>query len=373
MTAYVQIRDLLPPEEEVQVLVDCYFRYVAWNSTPIIRSEIDTVLESIYHASSRSDAMSLTLGYQKLALIFSVISFGTAMNMEHPPNDPMSEKYLLIAQRCLFNGRFLVYNTIIGLQALSIMAKILTYTDSPGRHDLSWQLWGIATRMCLAMGLHRDGAQWKLSPSELNQRRRIFWETFNLDVFRSFSYDRPPAISPIHFDTKYPEDLEQGPNGALGFFDIKFRMTRLSYDALDESLRVVPSSFTRIMEVWDQACLGEMEVPFYLRCRAAMRAMVSRYPTPEAADEQSPMPSRTDLRNTFRVSATRAYMELITQQHALAMNYIGSVFTLLRPYFVQALNTHPEDPTQSPYAKAYLAIIERSSVSLKGRYRLGSC
>lgn len=39
------------------------------------------------------------------------------------------------------------------------------------------------------------------------------------------------------------------------------------------------------------------------------------------------------------------------------------MFLLLRPYFVHALYTFPEDPTHSPYADAYLAVIERSSVS----------
>ena len=80
------------------------------------------------------------------------------------------------------------------------------------------------------MGLHRDGEQWNLSDAELNQRRRVYWETYNLDVWRSFSFDRPPAISPQHFDTKLPTDLESGPNGEPGWFSVKFQMTRIAYE-----------------------------------------------------------------------------------------------------------------------------------------------
>ena len=71
---------------------------------------------------------------------------------------------------------------------------------------------------------------------------------------------------------------------------------------LDESLRVVTSSFPRLTDLWDRFCALEAEVPFYLRCRASMKAMVSKYPTMEAAEEASPAPSRTDFKTTFRVS-----------------------------------------------------------------------
>ena len=111
---------------------------------------MDRILESVYH-STPPDPEALTLEYQKLALLYIVMAFGTMMNMEHPPNDPMAEKYFLVAQQCLFNGRFLVYNTLVGLQSLTIMAKFLSYTDSPGRHDLSWQLWGMGMRIAISV------------------------------------------------------------------------------------------------------------------------------------------------------------------------------------------------------------------------------
>ena len=148
ISTYLAACQSLPQEDEVRVLVDCYFRYVAWNTTPVVRSEMDEVLQSIFHPSSTVDSDAVTVEYQKLALLYVVMAFGCMMNMEHPPNDPMAEKFFTTSQQCLFHGRFLVYNTMVGLQALSIMAKFLSYTDAPGRHDLSWQLWGMAIRMC---------------------------------------------------------------------------------------------------------------------------------------------------------------------------------------------------------------------------------
>lgn len=45
----------------------------------------------------------------------------------------------------------------------------------------------------------------------------------------------------------------------------------------------------------------EQNIPFYLRCRAALLATPSRYPQLEAAIEASPEPSRRSLAISFQV------------------------------------------------------------------------
>jgi hypothetical protein len=94
----------------------------------------------------------------------------------------------------------------------------------------------------------------------------------------------------------------------------------------------------------------EASIPVHLRCRDALRAMVSKYKTPADADADSLTPSRNDLR-------------LALQQHDLTHNTCSTVLTLLRRFFVEAMQAHPNDPTKSPHGEAYLAVVERSSVS----------
>lgn len=45
----------------------------------------------------------------------------------------------------------------------------------------------------------------------------------------------------------------------------------------------------------------EQNIPFYLRCRAALLATPSRYPQLETAIEASPEPSRRSLAISFQV------------------------------------------------------------------------
>lgn len=80
--------------------------------------------------------------------------------------------------------------------------------------------------------------------------------------------------------------------------------------------------------------------------------MVSVYSSDADVEADSPPPSRSD-------------MTLSLRQHNLTMNICGTVYQLLRPYFVAAIREHPREPTASPHAQAFLAVFERSSVSLR--------
>ena len=95
----------------------------------------------------------------------------------------------------------------------------------------------------------------------------------------------------------------------------------------------------------------EDSFPFRLRCRASMRANITRYPSPAKADAASPPPRSDDSR-------------LLFQQHALALGCCTSIFSLIRLFFVAALSLSPEDPSKTPYGEAFLMMVERCGVSV---------
>ncbi len=45
--------------------------------------------------------------------------------------------------------------------------------DSGHDGDSAWPLWGLATRLASAMGLHRDGVQWGLADDQAEERRHV--------------------------------------------------------------------------------------------------------------------------------------------------------------------------------------------------------
>ncbi|WVF67473.1 hypothetical protein IAT40_002229 [Kwoniella sp. CBS 6097] len=118
---------------------------------------------------------------------------------------------------------------------------------------------------------------------------------------------------------------------------------------LDESLRARRSPYAQVVELWRSVGSFETGIPIQLRCRAALRAMVSVYHNTQDAEDASLAPSKRDVCLTF-------------QQHTLSLHLGETVFSLLRPYFIDAIYNNAADPTLSPYGEAYLAVIERSSM-----------
>jgi hypothetical protein len=88
-----------------------------------------------------------------------------------------------------------------------------------------------------AMGLHRDGQKWNILPSTLDSRRRVFWEVWMADVFRSLFIGRPAAISLDHIDTEYPRDVETEVGGDVGFFTLKLRQAELFNESVNRMRR----------------------------------------------------------------------------------------------------------------------------------------
>lgn len=116
---------------------------------------------------------------QLLALVCIVLALGLVLNMEVAVDDPACMGFYKLSRQCLVSGKFFVNNSRTTVQTLSLMDKFTAYA---GMRDVAWQIRGMASRIILAMDLHRDGQSWSLSPKDLNNRRRTFWETYSTDV-----------------------------------------------------------------------------------------------------------------------------------------------------------------------------------------------
>lgn len=65
-------------------------------------------------------------------------------------------------------------------------------------------LTGLALSIARAMGLHRDGSHFSLSPFETEVRRRIWWQICMLDYRASEDHGCDASILPVSFDTELP-------------------------------------------------------------------------------------------------------------------------------------------------------------------------
>ncbi|KAA8642659.1 Zn(II)2Cys6 transcription factor [Aspergillus tanneri] len=305
--------------------------------------------DRVYQLSDK-DTLSPSVNPQEIALVYIVMAQGTMYNIEMPNYDSSAEDWLHLSERALVKGNFLSNNMVAGLQTLHLMAHLHLQLDKDGRRDNAWPLWGLVMRLIQAMGMHRDGARWNLPQDVVEERRKVFWECNAADTFQAHCFSRPCAINPEHCDVAFPSEPLIS-SGEKSYSIIRFELSQLSSEILNMAMKVRKPRYSDVIDL--DVRLGEFErnVPFSLRCRAALLSMPSRYPQFEAAIEASPEPSRRSMTISF-------------QQMNLALNISETIINLHRPYYAKALYEDKEDTVRSIYATSFLTVIERCAVSL---------
>jgi hypothetical protein len=118
-----------------------------------------------------------------------------------------------------------------------------------------WTLIGLATRIAISLGLHRDGSNFScLSPFEVEMRRRLWWHIHVLDV--RASEDVGTAITGlIQSDTAFPGNLNDSDMDPASDVPLEVRVgaTEMSYnllgfDALNVFGKISPSAKATIEE-----------------------------------------------------------------------------------------------------------------------------
>ena len=67
---------------------------------------------------------------------------------------------------------------------------------------------GIAHRMALGLGMHREIPTYNNNNLTLEQRRQVFWTLFCFDVGVSITTGRPATIIDSFVDAKLPQNID---------------------------------------------------------------------------------------------------------------------------------------------------------------------
>ncbi|CED84351.1 Zn(2)-C6 fungal-type DNA-binding domain [Phaffia rhodozyma] len=370
--SYVQIRNLLPSREEAQALVQFFYRHYAWNHNVITESNFSVYFDAFFPKFSPSSSDSSHVQPHptnelydsdthphKLALLFVVFAMGSHFNLEiSPGSDNGSRRWYKLCLKSMGLRNCLEEHTVAGVQALHIMANYQLAVDRISGGDSSWPMWGMIARLTQAMGMHRDGQKWNLPPETIEERRRLFWETYTVEVFQANCFGRPGGMSAKHYEVEFPRELEPIPlnppemgftEPPVGYMTRKFQLAIVSNEVLDQIMTIKPQSYSEIKALWQKIITFERSIPFWLRCRPALLATPSAYPDFKEATRCSPELNKSELKLTF-------------QQHTHVLNICEAIMFLLRPYFARALQELPIDPSQNRYGEAYLAVVERCGV-----------
>ncbi|KDQ56828.1 hypothetical protein JAAARDRAFT_36304 [Jaapia argillacea MUCL 33604] len=347
------IESYLPSWQRAWQLSDLYLEQECWHYGAVTRKQLmDEILPEFYPESvdlaspsdpSTSPAFVQSTGIggpHDLALMFVVFCFGALTDPSLPPapdNEEADFYYQL--SRAAMNLEPVLEKppSVATVQTLSLMGIYRGMCAGENSIESTWAMFGLATKLAQTIGLHHDCARWKLSPSETQKRRALFWEIFITDCWQSLATGRLPTFSLPFVDCELPADtdqtmLEDGTvEPSFPYWKAKFGKEVVSA-IVQGTLTSQAPKYSIIIEL--DRKIREMDLPPYA---------------------QGAPPQGRRLGDTMK-----HFMPIVYRN--LTLVYVH------RCFFAQAITDHPADPLRSPYAPSFLAGY-RSACELLGVLR----
>lgn len=217
--------------EEADKLVDAYFEKVhplyTLFSMKDFRSQYASCWDSI--SSSRTtkicvDNLNLTLDWR--CVLYMVFVMGARVLIKDKATfDYYSAfaKYTSFVQKSLF--LLIATPSIHTIQALFLFS---IYLYSINERNIAWLITGIACRLSIAMGLHRESTTSTYDHAETQVRKMVWWALYSLELHLSANLGRPSTMRDEEIDVSTPNsdpelDLYYPPGG----FKETIRMVQL--------------------------------------------------------------------------------------------------------------------------------------------------
>ncbi|KAI1176478.1 hypothetical protein F4777DRAFT_597616 [Nemania sp. FL0916] len=199
-------RQLHPLPSQIPFLLDVFQE----NVNIIVQIVHMPTIKAIARRSRSSDSAQMTPANE--ALMFSIY-YAAVTSMEDSDvmknfgstKTDLNLKYRLGLEHALARADFLNVPDVVLVQAFAIFLLLVRRHDSP---RFVWMMTGLVIRMAHALGLQRDGSNFKnLTPYEVDVRRRVWYALCSLDVRASEDQGTDFTIHNGSFDTKLPRNI----------------------------------------------------------------------------------------------------------------------------------------------------------------------
>ena len=241
------LRNFHPPPRQIPL----YWKLFKENTDPVLRVLHRPTTEKLVTEAIRSlDTLTKATESTMFAIYYAVV---TSLNPEECvamlgfDKDAGLKRYRFAFEQSLARANFL------STQEVDILLAMTLYLTCARRSDDTryvWTLAGLLIRLATALGIHRDGSHFGLSPYEIEMRRRLWWHICYLDVRSSEDHGINPSIVESTFDTKFPsnindEDIDPStaemPKEHEGWTETTFELIRYSVSTTVRRLSYAPA------------------------------------------------------------------------------------------------------------------------------------
>lgn len=228
---------IFPPREVADALVEAYFDRVHPNYMIFHRGTFQVSYESVWIEEKRP-LQEFEPGL--ICSIFMMFVFG-AQALEHHDE----EKSAQLQRRYLDLVYSRTYQLLHTSSLLSVQALLLLqlHQHNATERNTSWMLLGCASRMAVALGMHREGATGGFDSIEREVRRRVWWTLYMFEQNLCTILGRPSAIDDSEVTSTLPNEsmLDGGDCVPLGYMDYALRLTKLASE-IKRTIYLAPSA-----------------------------------------------------------------------------------------------------------------------------------
>lgn len=118
-------------------------------------------------------------------LLYIIAAIGAFAASELPPEIDQS---LFQAAKARMSIDLLETGNLVLVQALTLISNYVQKTNKP---NSGYNYLGLAKRMAMGIGLHKEFSEWRSNPLKLEIRRRVWWCMFVFDAGAIITFSRP--------------------------------------------------------------------------------------------------------------------------------------------------------------------------------------
>lgn len=96
------------------------------------------------------------------------------------------------------------------LGLVQAFAMAANYLQKRNRPNSGYNYGGLALRLAISLGLHKEVHGWQTTPLKKEIRRRVWWSLCVLDVGATVTYGRPLNWPRVGVDTPFPLNIQEG-------------------------------------------------------------------------------------------------------------------------------------------------------------------
>ena len=95
------------------------------------------------------------------------------------------------------------------LTLVQIFGLAANYLQKRNKPNSGYNYGGLALRLAIGLGLHKEFAGWKIDPLKMEIRRRVWWSLCVLDVGATVTYGRPLNWPQVGVETALPLNIHE--------------------------------------------------------------------------------------------------------------------------------------------------------------------